>query len=431
MLDLRPAKSREQIRLATWGNEREPAADTSETPLFRLKQGRFASGERFPRVIDRSGAIAFAPTEYSVHVLRSRELANSTVEAHLRAIIQALTWAEARKIDLQARFESLDLLSLEEVLDLRDFLRRRVRNNTAARNAEITTNVGSTTYCNRCLFVSEYLCWNGTKYLTRLPAKDAKLPDASRRLRQLRSMMLANLPKRRSLDREGIGEEEQVFFLNAIKPGNQANPFQTRHQERNYALLRLYYETGMRRAEALKLKGEHLIGLGGNHPLVRVMRAPDDKTDPRSNEPCVKTLGRDVPVSVELAAALLRWMEIRRDPTRYSNTKKTGFVFVARTGRPLSLRTVGDMFELLRARVRTLPSDLSAHLLRHTANDRFSAAVDREQLTEAQEKQARNYLMGWAKTSDQGSKYTVRHTRQRAQAIALKMQEKSEKGTNR
>ena len=409
-----------------------------EIAPYRVKQGRFESGERFARVVDAAGVVAFDPSVYAVHVLRAREVAANTSEAHLRAIVLAMNWAAARRIDLRARLESVDLLSAEEILDLRDALRRRARTlaptdmkSSSRRREGKSEIVASATFYNRCHFVAEYLTWQGERSLARMRTSDPRLPVATRRLERFRTLMLENLPKRRPPQKEGADEAAQATFLEVIRPGSPRNPFQKQHQSRNYALLLLYYETGMRRSEALKLKGEHLIGFGGGEPMVRVIRSPDDKDDPRPSEPSVKTLGRDLPISRELAEALLEWMKIRRDPSRYGHARKTGFIFVARDGTPMATRTVNEMFELLRKCIGELPASLTPHALRHTANDRFSAAADEEGLNEAEEKQARNYAMGWVKESNQGDNYTARHTRRKAQSIALRMQEKSHKGRNR
>jgi site-specific recombinase XerD len=410
----------------------------AEIAPFRVKTVCFASGERFPAIVDANGILAYAPTLYGSMALRSREGSSGTMEAHLRAIMIALNWAAGRKIDLQARIESVDLLTTFEIESLRTALRINYRKEVAAPKQKAlgkqhkSRSVNSSTYYNRCHMVRDYLAWHARNAIQRIKTSDPKLPEARYRLESFERLMAENLSKPKPKEREGIDERTQELFLEAIKPGSPLNPFQTKHQHRNHALLLVYYETSIRRAEGLKLKGEHLIGLGGSSPTIRIIRDPDDPDDPRGAEPRVKTYPRDIPVSLGLAKALQEWVvEHRTDAARYPGAKRTPYVFVSRTGKPLGLRTVNDMFDLLRHRVPELPRDLTTHVLRHTGNDRLSAAADAEGLNEAEEKKARNYVMGWSKTSAQGDRYTKRHTRRRAEALMTRMQQNSVKGKNR
>lgn len=368
--------------------------------------------------------LAHDPNVYALLSLRSRECAANTMEAHLRAIAVACNWATARKIDLQQRISSSELLASEEIFDLRDALRENRRTPGSV--------VASATYYNRCHFVRDYLVWLARAAIQRIAVADPKLPEARARLEWFERAMVAGLPKGGSPDKEGVDEDAQRALLEAIEPGSPTNPFQAQHQHRNQALLYLYWETGMRRAEALKIKGEHLIGLLGQTPVVLIRRDPDAKDDPRPAQPAVKTLPRDFEISSRLGVLLHDWVvKHRTDVERYPGAKRTPYVFVSRRGQPLALRTVNDMFDLLRARIPSLPATLTPHVLRHTGNDRFSEAADAQGLNEAEEKQARNYVMGWSKTSVQGDRYTRRHTRKQAAAVTQRMQDASVKGRNR
>lgn len=390
---------------------------------LRVKVVRFGGGERCPAVVDANGMLVHDPNVYAMLRLRSQECASNTMEAHLRAIVIACNWAASRDIDLRERVASLELLSSAEMFDLRDSLRENRRDGGV---------VASATYYNRCHFVRDYLAWLARAAIQRISVADPKLQEARQRLEWFERAMVAGLPKGGSPGREGVDENVQAAFREAITPGSPTNPFQAQHQHRNQALLHLYWETGMRRGEALKIKGEHLIGLPGPTPVLRVLRDPDAADDARRTQPAVKTLPRDLEISPYLGNLLYDWVvKHRTDGKRYPGAKRTPYVFVSRSGQPLALRTVNDMFELLRERVPGMPDDFSPHILRHTSNDRFSEASDAQGLNEAEEKQARNYVMGWTKTSNQGDRYTRRHTRKRAAEVMQRMQDASVKGQNR
>ncbi|WP_181166001.1 MULTISPECIES: tyrosine-type recombinase/integrase [unclassified Mesorhizobium] len=380
---------------------------------------RLATGERLPAVYDSAGILARHPNLYGVLALRSKEGSGGTIEADLRAIVIALNWAGARGIDLEQRTSSLAMLNVLEIEDLRDSLRENLRKRKKKDGqAAAPAIVQSNTYRTRCRMVTEYLAWHGMAAIQRIDVDNPKLPEARHRLELFEKAMLSGLPiAKTGGEREGIGVEAQKLFLDAITPGHSLNPFQAGHQHRNHALLLLYYETSARRGEGLKLLGEDLM-LEGPAPSVWIVRRPDDPKDTRGCEPRVKTLGRIVPISLELARVLKLWITGHRsDPARYPGAKRHGYVFVSRTGDPLGIRTENGMFDLLRKRVPGLPPELTTHVLRHTGNDRFSAAASKLGMTEAQEEQSRNYHMGWVKHSKQGARYTVRHTRKRAAEV--------------
>lgn len=93
----------------------------------------------------------------------------------------------------------------------------------------------------------------------------------------------------------------------------------------------------------------------------------------------------------------------------------------------MSLAAVYDIFVKLReAFPGDLPEDLAPHLLRHTANGRFTQAVigDRRLTPEEAKliKLARNYAFGWKKHSDQSEEYDAVEIRREAERALLAMQ---------
>jgi integrase len=105
--------------------------------------------------------------------------------------------------------------------------------------------------------------------------------------------------------------------------------------------------------------------------------------------------------------------------------RKHDFLFVSEdNGAPLSISSLTKIFLILRTKCPDLPRDLSAHVLRHTWNDRYSETMDKRQVAEESEKKMRSYLMGWSETSGTAAIYTRRHIRKRAQEASLAMQER-------
>jgi integrase len=105
--------------------------------------------------------------------------------------------------------------------------------------------------------------------------------------------------------------------------------------------------------------------------------------------------------------------------------KKHPFLFVAsRTGQPLTLVAAKKLFVELRQGCSRLPKDLSAHVLRHTWNERFSEEVDKKGIDPETEKHIRSYLMGWAPTSPMAATYTRRHVQRKAREVSFALQTK-------
>ncbi|TPG55490.1 hypothetical protein EAH89_14665 [Roseomonas nepalensis] len=340
------------------------------------------------------------------------------------AIAVALAWADQRGIDLEARLESAELLTPDEVLALRDALWiNRIRPQDG--------RVNSLTHYNRCLYVRDYIVWRAQWVVQRIPNADARFIPARTRVTEFRNNMTSMLSKPRSVGREGLAEETAARLREVIHPNHPENPFQRQHRHRNYALLLTYLDLGVRLSEALVVKGEDLR-LSGDRPTLAVHRRPDDRDDLRLAQPLVKTAARVLPLGSDLWEALQTWItKHRRDPARYGAAKKTPYVFVSRTGKPLAKRSVSDMFQLLRKRVSGLPHNLSAHVLRHTWNDAFSRLMDEQKVKDADEIRERIYLMGWSRNSKQAAHYTTRHTREAANRRMLYLQAKSYRGKNR
>lgn len=338
-----------------------------------------------------------ASTLYVVGCLRPAGHSPNTMYQQLLAISLLLDWAEHRSINVDQRIGSSDLFSRQEVLSLKEALRSDLR------PTHVGQAVSPAHFVSRCLAVKDYVSWHMENVIFRMSARDARKSPASQALFDFQRMMTIDLPTAKSGEREGLDQDVQDLFLEVIHPDSPRNPFQKQHRVRNHALLRLYWEKGSRRGENLKIKVSDL-SLHGSNPKAELRAHHDDPLDPRANEPRLKTQERDLDhLSPELQKAIEAWLEERRT---YPGALKSPYLFLSRTGMPLATDTVGGIFRFLRRRVPDLPADLTAHLLRHTANDRFSDYAERVGLDEGEARLLRNYMFGWTKTSKQGDRYS-------------------------
>ncbi|MFU0505632.1 tyrosine-type recombinase/integrase [Pseudaminobacter sp. NGMCC 1.201702] len=377
-------------------------------------------------------------TRYSVVDRRAKRSAANTIAKEAKSIGLAREWADARRIDLDARLDSVELFTHEESLDLVNWLQVGRATDKARRERKVVN--ADTTY-SRVRHVCLYFGWRSEIAIHRISIASGRYQVASAKLEDWKRMIgeLAR-PGGSGKPKKGLVPELRARFLEVIDPKFAENPFEICHRDRNYALLLAYYELGLRRAEGLVLKGADLF-LAGSKPRLYVYGRPDDPEDPRPDQPSVKTANRELAVGPTLLAALNTWLGARNDKARYPGAKKTPFVFVSENGRPMANRTVYDLFVLIRESFPEFPRDFSPHTLRHDWNDRFSELCDEERaaeqprhnssdtrLTEAREMDLRNYLMGWKKKSQRSATYTVRSTERQAQEISLRLQGKSVHG---
>jgi integrase len=384
---------------------------------YRTEIVRLSSGERFPLLIDnRTGLPDAFATAYTLST--DRNASYSTARHHLDAIGLLYEWAEQQGIDLEQRFGSVSLFNSDEIDALSNALRLSRRPDTDV--------VIPDTHGSRIGSVAHYVKWRGQRVVSRIRFGDDRLLEAAERLRMTDEMLKEKAGSGGSKKRVALTDKQQHFLLSVIRPDAPENPFPKNVRLRNFALIMLYFELGIRRGEALILKSAH-VNITGAKPRIQIFRNPNDKADPRKNEPRVKTADRILRISETLAAALDRYQTQER--IRVPNYKKTSFAFISvRDGRPMALSTVYDVFVKLRKTYPgELPADFAPHILRHTCNGRFTVAAMGGRTLNPEEqklvKLARNYFFGWKKHSDQSDDYDRIQIERESERTLLTMQD--------
>jgi integrase len=406
-----------------------------------------SDGQRIPLLIDHdTGLPAEAPTRFSLAYRWQIGGSSSTAANELRAIGFLLSWARRRSIDLDQRIGSGQFFTNVEIESLADALRSLQRGATSSQSGEKVVFVGLDpaaqkiakseptrrvvavdTWYQRIKYVQGYLRWSMTDVISRISTQDERFFRIRQRADEVIRKLEESLPPTSEGHREGLPAELRERFLQVIQPDCPENPFQPALRLRNYALLRLYYDTGFRLSEALVLYTTD-FDPDRRKPTVTVRRRPHNPLDPRRDLPLVKTNERTVPITPEMANVLETY--IVEDRTTRPGAKKTPFIFLARSGKPIAGRTVEDMPKLIRKHFPEFEGHLMTHVLRHDWNDRFSEIADERGWSPEKEMQHRNYLQGWKKTSKQGLHYTRRSAREEASNAALALQKKSWKGAD-
>lgn len=396
-----------------------------------------------------AGSPFFLTTVYTISILRSSGKASATLEANLRAIMHLYAWASLIGINLEQRFADQELLSLVEIESLvnatgirYDQLRKEIGTPSEGSKTQNKRNVfnlekyrkstdnkistvASKTKLVRILYIRDYLDWLTLQQMQKGAFQSKKQSQYKVSRIQMRELIEARLPQvgSRNIEggREGIPSEVERRLRDVINPDSVENPWQNPHiRIRNQLLILMMLVLGVRVGELLSIRISD-IDLNANTLLVR--RTPDDVDDPRLYEPNTKTRDRRLPFEEDLSLLIEEYiLQVRR---KVLDVKSHDFLFVAmRTGAPLSLGSVTKSFTQLREKFLDLPSSLSSHVMRHTWNERFSELMDKNNISDAEEKKMRSYLMGWSEFSGMASTYTKRHIRKKANEASLALQKK-------
>lgn len=411
------------------------------------------TGERLPILLDRdSGMPLFDPTIYALTEVRARNRAANTIQQHLVGIECLLLFCRAADIDLPERIWSGKLLEIGELDGLARAARRPIEalaaeaervggptgsqgerykivrleaHRQAFRSKEKEeASVDRATAANRLRIVRAYLGWMSLRRLGRVTELTTEFTgyDAARRL--MLDALAARIPATNvgRRDREGLSHEAREWLEKVIEPDHPANPWVDDHvRHRNRLIVLMLYHLGLRRGELLALQ---VADIDLRQGRLTIARRPDNPKDPRRHLPSAKTLSRVIAISsglIEMAADYI--IKLRR---QVPGARRHGFLLVdTDQGRPLSAAAVEKLFRELRGTSPELLEGLTAHVLRHTWNDRFSEIMDQAKIRTEDEEKQRSYLMGWREGSGTATTYTRRHTRKRAGEVSLEMQAKN------
>jgi integrase len=217
---------------------------------------------------------------------------------------------------------------------------------------------------------------------------------------------------------EGLSKEEITLLFETINRHSKTNPWKNTFTKiRNELLILWLYHFGARKGELLSLK---ISDINFKTQTFDLVRRADDSKDSRINQPLLKTRERRIAIPEKILTLTRDYIINHR--SFLPQAKKHEFLFVAsKSGLAMSLDSVNKIFSKLK---ETYPDSfirLSPHVLRHTWNDNFSSIMEKNNISEAEEKKIRSYLMGWSETSNSAETYTKRHTRQKGNKVILNM----------
>ena len=400
---------------------------------FKVRTLLLADGERMPLLLSSNLQPQYYPTLFITSQVRNAGRAVNSISAELASIKRLYTWANHRKIDLETRLASGEYLRDSELEDLsrfvceKPFTASRCRSGARLKFREAKlreARIQAQSRYRHLMFLTRYLQWLSERLV------EARTGFLDQGARAEICAMVANLGTRKPRKatssrlnaRMGLIVDDQEKLIRVCGMRSIENAQYLGVEQRNELIVRLLVDLGIRAGELLALKTDD-FDFQKNEVVIQ--RRPDDPADPRAQQPLVKTCDRRLPVADGLMKLVYAYiMGPRRS---FQRARRHKFLLVVHrngphTGKPLSAKGLAKVFQGLR-RLADLPS-LTPHVLRHTANERFSELMDEDGVSEAREEQLRSYAMGWRDGSGTAAAYTRRHIAAKAADASKKLQEK-------
>jgi integrase len=381
---------------------------------LKIKHFIASDGERFSQIYDAKvgGFPLYYPTGYIARSVRPRAT-HETQKVHLEAIKRVCEWEAQQTTDLATRFQRREFLCQFEI----DGLVRQLASSRRGRNGEVISRHKVSTYIK---YATGFLRWLANELIPEISTDvkasidkqtEALLSAVARKRGSLSAnkqhILSLRLPDKTSQALlELFGEPLRGVLKNADKGPRM----------RNVIMLRILYETGMRRGELLSLKFKNFAeAIGGGSAQLHIERNHHDLFDSRAQQPVAKTLGRIVNISAEAEQQLVTYRDHWRPNTDCE------FLFVnhragRHQGKPISVSGLYSALDTLRETFPPL-EPLYPHLLRHDWNYRFSQKADQGGLDRESERVMRETLMGWAPNSEMSLLYNQRHIQEKAMEV--------------
>jgi integrase len=337
----------------------------------------------------------------------------NTLFNELRSLMILYLWADLCRIDLMERITEGVFFSLGEIIDLVNVcgwslddllsaVERRSANVITLARLIPTGGVQSGEKRNRLGVIRSFVEFTSSDHLSQLQA----WPDRWALYRDMRDECLSHLathikglraPNRDDVgQREGLDRDVLVRLRAIIDPDHPDNPFEPQVRFRNYVMIRLLIDLGIRRGELLGI----MLGdcdVTGDRGFITIHRRPDNVHDTRTAPGAsTKTVARKLELSPRTTQLVYEWIAHHRSKLPGAKKGKGQFLVVSiPKGEPMSPSNVNKMFEALRKRVPGLPKEVAPHVLRHSWNDTFSEHMDKNRISEEDEVKWRKKIMGW------------------------------------
>ena len=394
---------------------------------YSTKIIRMESGERFPLMVSRATGLPDAQV-CSYSTANHRKGSINSAKREVDAICLLHEWLDEHQIDLDQRIQSGRLLDPQEIEMLSETLRASKKAPRVVAGKSVTRIVHPDTHMARMGWAFDYIRWRTAPIISRA-SSPAHAINMRSRLTETGEQIASLCTSGTQAEKDALTDEQRQFLLEVCRPDDPRNPFKPQTRHRNFAVVLMLDELGLREGEPLVLKGIEDVHLHGSETRIVITPRPNDPDEKRRKPPLVKTAGRTLIISKLLASVMNAYGTQHRG--KAPGAKKIPYFFLGtRGGRAMSLDSIYDIFEVLRdAFPADLPRNLSPHIMRHTWNSRFRARAKELGWEDAFRTVINNYLMGWAKNSKQSNRYGHTEIVREAQRMLVHLQAQIEAAT--
>lgn len=196
-----------------------------------------------------------------------------------------------------------------------------------------------------------------------------------------------------------------------------SNPFSPKVKLRNWIMIEILLQSGLRLGELLKLKLNDFIRIEDKF-YIKISNHKIDDEDKRKIKPSNKNIYsfRTISITPELYEVIHYYTIKQR---RNGNKIRHSYLFVGTTGNPLTIRAAQVPFrtinETLLKNKESLSTKFSPHVLRHTFADNFlKFLIENLNIDMERAKDELRTICGWSLTSSMPLRYASRFIRAKA-----------------
>ncbi|KAA1177307.1 hypothetical protein [Photorhabdus heterorhabditis] len=220
---------------------------------YGLKCFTLQNGERFCQVINKeSGIPLYYPNLYIILESRNRGASISTIELVAGSLLSFERFLFNAKIDINHRIEDCEFLSNVEVDALYNYVSRKHKGGRVVKIKSFP-EVSDATRHFRITTIIKYMKWYTSEIIPFM--SDEQMFKLNSFIKRLESRK-PRLKKFYYIDYESksLNDDQQKELLEIIEVGGDKNPFKTDVQMRNYLLIHILLELGIRCGELLNIK---------------------------------------------------------------------------------------------------------------------------------------------------------------------------------
>ncbi|MEF8687925.1 UNVERIFIED_CONTAM: site-specific integrase [Comamonas sp. A-3] len=226
-----------------------------------------------------------------------------------------------------------------------------------------------------------------------------------------------------------LSEKEIALIESVMHPLSDLNPFKDpRVRVRNYCIFRLLNFTGMRRSELVLLELDD-VNLSSS-PTITIKAPSISNKSKRRDGANLKTLGRELPISLDLAQEIEEYREIWREELARPKRPSPALFLSAKDGRRLCANTINSIFDYLYCvpEISKMGKRIHPHGIRTTGLTEIRRKIQKsEGATESNLHDELAYAGGWV----QGSQMVTHYTRAAiSENLALKIRNRPKRDAN-